>query len=63
MLRGDLQHKDLWRVDLETGSSRQLTRLPPDFNVRDFDVSPDGREVVLERVHDHSDVVTIDLAR
>lgn len=62
MLRGDLRHKDLWSVDLQTGQERRLTNLPADFNVRDFDVSADGREVVLERVHDRSDVVLVDLA-
>jgi Tol biopolymer transport system component len=62
-LRGAIQHKDLWLIDLETGAERQLTKLPPGFSVRDFDVSPDGREVVLERTEDHSDVVLIDLAR
>jgi hypothetical protein len=39
-----------------------LTNLAPDFNVRDFDVSPDGREIVLERVQERSDVVLVDLA-
>jgi hypothetical protein len=34
----------------------------PYFNVRDFDVSADGREIVLERVQEHSDIVLIDLA-
>jgi dipeptidyl aminopeptidase/acylaminoacyl peptidase len=63
VLRGDIQHKNLWRIDLETGSERQLTNLPPDFNIRDFDISPDGREVVLERVQDRSDVVLLDLPR
>jgi Tol biopolymer transport system component len=63
VLRGDIQHKNLWRIDLETGSEQQLTNLPPDFNIRDFDISPDGREVVLERVQDHSDVVLLDLPR
>ena len=47
LLRGDIQHKNLWLVDLETGTERQLTNLVPDFDVRDFDISPDGREVVL----------------
>jgi Tol biopolymer transport system component len=60
VLRGDIQHKDLWRVDLATGQQQQLTRLPADFNIRDFDISPDGREVVLERVQDHSDVVMLE---
>jgi hypothetical protein len=63
VLRGEIQHKNLWVVDLESGADRQLTSLPPDFNLRDFDVSADGREVVLERVQERSDVVLIDLAR
>jgi len=60
-LQGDIQHKDLWRMDLETGAKRQLTNLAPDFDIRDFDISPDGREVVLERVQEHSDVVLLDI--
>jgi len=62
MLRGDIQHKNLWLVDLDTGSERQLTNLASDFDIRDFDVSPDGREIVLERLEERSDVVLIDLA-
>jgi len=63
MMRGDIRHKDLWIVDLATGKQRQLTHLPADFNIRDFDVSADGREILLERVQDHSDIVLIDLQR
>jgi Tol biopolymer transport system component len=63
LLRGDIQHKDLWLIDLETGTERQLTHLPADFDIRDFDVSPDGREVVLERLQERSDVVLMDLPR
>jgi Tol biopolymer transport system component len=63
LLRGDLQHKDLWLRDLDTGTERQLTELPSDFDIRDFDVSPDGHEIVLERVQDHSNVVLLDLLK
>ena len=63
LLRGDIQHKDLWLIDLATGTERQLTHLPADFDIRDFDVSPDGREVVLERTQERSDVVLLDLPR
>ena len=63
VLRGEMQHKNLWLIDLESGAERQLTNLPPDFNVRNFDISPDGREVVLERVQEHSDIVLLDLSR
>ena len=60
-LRGGIEHKDLWLTDLETGNERQLTRLPGDFDIQDFDISPDGRQVVLERVQERSDVVLVDL--
>ena len=63
LLRGEIQHKNLWLLDLDTGAQRQLTNLSPDFDMRDFDLSPDGREVVLERVQERSDVVLVDLSR
>jgi Tol biopolymer transport system component len=62
-LRGEIQHKNLWLLDLETGAERQLTNVAPDFNIRDFDISPDGREVVLERIQEHSEVTLLDLPR
>ena len=62
-LRGEIQHKNLWLVDLETGAERPLTNLTPDFDIRDFDISPDGSEVVLERLQERSDVVLLDLPR
>ncbi|MEY2411604.1 MAG: hypothetical protein QOD84_210 [Acidobacteriaceae bacterium] len=62
-LRGEIQHKNLWRIDLDTGAERQLTKVPPDFDVRDFDISPEGHEVVFERVQEHSDVLLLDLSR
>jgi Tol biopolymer transport system component len=63
VLRGEIQHKNLWLINLETSAERQLTHLPPDFDIRDFDISPDGHEVVFERVQDRSDVVLLDLPR
>jgi Tol biopolymer transport system component/DNA-binding winged helix-turn-helix (wHTH) protein len=62
-LRGGIQHKNLWLINLETGAERQVTNVTPDFDIRDFDISPDGREVVLERVQERSDVVLLDLPR
>jgi Tol biopolymer transport system component len=63
LLRGEIQHKNLWLIDLSTGTERQLTNLPPEFDIRDFDISPDGREVVIERVQERSNVVLLDLYR
>ena len=60
VMRGEIQHKNLWLIDLETGAERQLTNLPSGFDVRDFDISPDGREIVLERVQEDSDLVLLE---
>ncbi|MEO8076448.1 MAG: DNA-binding protein [Acidobacteriota bacterium] len=61
VLRGEIRHKNLWQIDLETGAEHPLTDLAPDFNIRDFDISPDGRELVLEQVNEQSDIVLLDL--
>jgi Tol biopolymer transport system component len=63
ILRGEIQHKNLWLIDLGTGAERQLTNLAPEFDIHDFDISPDGREVVIERVQERSNVVLLDLPR
>lgn len=62
-LRGGIKHKDVCLLDPETGAETQLTHLPPDFDIQDFDISLDGREVVLERVQERSDIVLLDLPR
>jgi Tol biopolymer transport system component/tRNA A-37 threonylcarbamoyl transferase component Bud32 len=63
VLRGNVQHKNLWAWELTTGSWRQLTNFGRDIVIGDFDVSPDGSMVVFERVQEHSDVVVIDRAQ
>jgi hypothetical protein len=63
VLRGEIQHKNLWLVDLETKQERPLTNLGADFNVSDFDISRDGREVVLERTEEQSNVALLDRRR
>jgi Tol biopolymer transport system component len=60
-LRGEIRHKNLWSMDMVTGAERQLTNLPPNLDVRDFDISPDGRDIVLEREQERSEVVLLDL--
>ena len=61
-LRGALEHKDLWLTDPESGAARRLTSVPDDFDIRDFDISADGAEIVLERVEERSDIVLVDLS-
>jgi len=60
VLRGEIEHKDFWFVDLETGTERRLTSFDRDVIVRDFDVSPDDREIVFDRIQENSDIVLIE---
>jgi Tol biopolymer transport system component len=61
VLRGEITHKDFSLIDLDTGAEQPITNFGRDFIVRDFDVSPDGREIVFDQVKENSDVVLIDL--
>ncbi|RPJ81060.1 MAG: hypothetical protein EHM13_11055, partial [Acidobacteria bacterium] len=63
LMRGQIEHKNLWAVDVETGAERPLTAVPRDFSIQDFDVSTDGREIILHRVQEQSDLVLLDLPR
>lgn len=60
VLRGEIGHKNFWRIDLKSGVERQLTELPPDFDVRDFDLSADGTEILFDRVEANSEIALID---
>jgi Tol biopolymer transport system component len=59
--KGDAARRNLWLVDLETGKQRQLTDFDAGYQLGDFDISADGREIVFDRVRQESDVVMIDL--
>lgn len=63
VLKGELWHKNLWLIDLQTGRERQLTNFGREFAIRDFDVSSDGGEIVFDRLKENSDIVLIDLPR
>jgi serine/threonine protein kinase/Tol biopolymer transport system component len=62
-LLGDYLRQNFWIVDLDTGQRRQLTNLKPGYSIKSFDVSPDGRQILFDRVRQNSDIVLIDLAR
>ena len=61
VMNGNVSTKDFWAIDLQTGRGRQLTRLGRGFIIGDFDVSPDGREIVFDRTREESDIVLFDL--
>jgi serine/threonine protein kinase/Tol biopolymer transport system component len=55
--------QDFWLLDLATKRMRQLTRLDVKGATASFDVTPDGRQIVFDRLRDNSDIVLIDLPK
>ena len=60
---GGFRRQNFWLFDIATGQRRQLTRLRPGESLHRFDVSPDGKRVLFERVRENSDVVLIELPK
>ena len=60
VLGGGVGHKDFRLFDLNSGNERLFVELPAEFIVRDFEVAPDGSEIVFERVQENSDLALIE---
>ncbi len=52
--------ENFWLLDLATKKSRQLANFDSRLT-RTFDVTPDGKEIVFDRLRENSDIVLIDL--
>jgi Tol biopolymer transport system component len=61
MQQGGFRKQQFWLASLETGQRRQLTDLRPGRNIRTFDVTPDGKRILFDRVQENSDIVLIEL--
>ncbi len=55
-----LYRQNFWLLDLTTHKTRQLTRLGDPAAMRSFDITPDGRFIVFDRLRDNSDIVLIE---
>jgi Tol biopolymer transport system component/predicted Ser/Thr protein kinase len=55
--------QNFWLLDLATNKTRQLSRLMNRAAIRSFDISPDGKHIVFDRMRENSDIVLIDLRK
>jgi hypothetical protein len=51
---------NFWLLDLVTMKSRQLSA-SDNRTTRTFDISPDGKQIIFDRLRDNADIVLIDL--
>lgn len=63
VLLGEMRFGNLWLIDLDTGERQALTQFGRESSIRDFDVSPDGTEMVFDRRQENSDVAVIELPK
>ena len=61
-IQGQIGTQDFWLLDLRTMVPRQLSRLSNPGTITTFDITPDGKRIVFDRVRERGDVVLIDLA-
>ena len=54
---------DIWLQDLDTRTKTHLAQLTGRFATLGFDITPDGKRIVFDRVNDNSDIVLIDIPR
>ena len=55
--------QNFFLIDLASGRRRQLTDLAAGSVIHNFDVSPDGTQIVFDRLRNNSNIVLINLAR
>lgn len=60
-LLGPVGQQAFWLLDVATQHTRQLARLPGDATTNSFDITPDGKRIVFDRLRELSDIVMIDV--
>jgi hypothetical protein len=55
-----VDREELWMLDFSTNKTRQLGNFDSRLT-RTFDIPPDGKHIVFDRVRENSDIVLIDL--
>jgi serine/threonine protein kinase/Tol biopolymer transport system component len=61
-VQGTLRAPEFWLLDLATMKTRQLTHISDDRSLGDircFDISADGKQIIFDRVAENSDIVLI----
>jgi dipeptidyl aminopeptidase/acylaminoacyl peptidase len=55
--------QDFWLLDLTTQTARPISHLANSATIRAFDVTPDGKQIIFDRLRDNADIALIDLPK
>jgi Tol biopolymer transport system component len=62
-MQGVSAAQDFWLLDLGSKKTRPLTHLHNPSAMQTFDITPDGKRIVFDRLRENSDLVLIDLKK
>jgi len=62
-VQGQSGSQQFWLLDVATNKTRQLTRLSNPATINTFDITPDGSQIVFDRVRENADIRLIDLPK
>ena len=54
---------DFWLLDLTAKTTRRLTHLSDRGRIQNFDIAPDGKSIVFDRILENSNIVLIELRK
>ena len=57
------QPRNFWLLDFASNKTHALTRLSNRGRIQAFDITPDGKAIVFDRIRQNSDIVLIDLPK
>jgi hypothetical protein len=59
-MQGASPAQNFFLLDLATKQTRQLTNFTNTTPMRTFDITPDGKQIIFDRLRDNSDIVLIE---
>jgi Tol biopolymer transport system component len=62
-IKGPIGAESFRLLDMTTNKPRQLAKLSSPATISTFDISPDGKLIVFDRLRENSDIVLIDLPK
>ena len=62
-MQGPNPIQDFWILDMATKTTRRLAHLTENATMRTFDITPNGKQIVFDRLRENSDIVLIDLPK
>jgi hypothetical protein len=63
IMTGQQRRHDFALLDLTTMKSRPLTQLSNPAAIMTFDITPDGKKIIFDRLRENSDIVLIEFPK